>query len=265
MKTTIEWASHTLNYFSWACTKVSPGCKNCYAKALAERYGKDFNAPPQWRGANAMKELRALPAGAIVFVNSMSDTYHESVPAQWVHSIHNAALLRPDVVFLLLTKRPERALGLSPYLAYPPNLWVGTSVESEDYLWRLDYLLKIPAAGHFVSAEPLLGRLPALSHYLKPLTSLPGPVQRQALKWVIVGGESGTGRRPFYSAWAAEIQVMCAMNNVPFMYKQGSAFKSGQDRFLNGRTWDETPFAPYTPADPINIIASAPVFQKELF
>jgi protein gp37 len=265
MKTTIEWASHTLNFYSWACTKVSPGCAHCYAKTLADRYGKDFNAPPQWRGANAMKELRILPAGAVTFVNSMSDTYHERVPVQWIHSIHNAALLRPDVTFLLLTKRPERALGLSPYLAYPPNLWVGTSVEREDYLWRLDYLLKIPAAGHFVSAEPLLGRLPTLSDYMKPMPYIPGPVQRHALKWVIVGGESGTGRRQFYSAWAAEIQVMCARHSVPFMYKQGSASMSGKDHILNGRTWDETPFASYPAVDPAMALETAPVFQKELF
>lgn len=265
MKTSIEWASHTLNFYSWACTKVSPGCKHCYAKTLADRYGKDFNAPPQWRGANAMKELRTLPKGAVAFVNSMSDTYHEAVPVQWIHSIHNAALLHPDVTFLLLTKRPERAYGLSRYLAYPPNLWVGTSVESEDYLWRLDYLLRIPAAGHFVSAEPLLGRLPNLSHYMKPITHIQGHTHHHALKWVIVGGESGAHRRPFYSAWAAEIQVMCAMHHVPFLYKQGSAFMSGKDRILNGRTWDETPFAPYTPVDSMTAQETAPVFQKELF
>lgn len=241
-ETNIRWASHTLNYFSWACTKVSPGCKHCYAKTLAERYGKTFDVPPQWRGKNAIKELKSLPSGAVVFVNSMSDSYHESVPVQWIHDIHNAAAyIRPDVTFLLLTKRPERAYGLSQFLVYPRNLWVGTSVENSDYLWRLDYLLRIPAAGHFVSAEPLLGSLTGLSPYLRAMPD------RRALGWVIVGAESGANRRPFDVQWARELRDMSTANGVPFMFKQGSAFKSEQNRVLDGRTWDETPFTVSAP------------------
>lgn len=260
-ETNIEWASHTLNYYSWACTKVSPGCKNCYAQSLAERYGKDFNAPPAWRGKNAMKELMKLPPGAVAFVNSMSDTYHERVPVQWVHSIHNAALIRPDVTFLLLTKRIERAYALSRFLAYPPNLWIGTSVESEEYLWRLDYLLEIPAAGHFVSAEPLLGSLAGIRKYLcyhlranqflaspehrslsETWQTHPRRLRDKRLEWVIVGGESGPNRRDFDPQWARELRDLCEYWDVPFMFKQGGAFKPGQDRLLDHRTWDETPF-----------------------
>lgn len=261
-ETNIEWASHTLNFYTWACQKVSPGCKNCYAQSLAVRYGRDFDAPPAWRGKNAIKELMKLPAGAVVFVNSMSDTYHESVPVAWIHGIHNAALLRPDVTFLLLTKRIERAYGLSRFLAYPPNLWIGTSVESEEYLWRLDYLLEIPAAGHFVSAEPLLGSLAGIEKYLHydhkapqfltsgiPLMSryetwlkYPERLRDKRLEWVIVGGESGGNRRPFDPKWARQIRDLCNHWDVPFMYKQGGAHKPGQDRVLDGRTWDETPF-----------------------
>lgn len=262
-ETNIEWASHTLNFYNWACTKVSPGCKNCYAQTMAKRYGRDFDSPPIWRGKNAMKELKNLPAGAVVFVNSMSDTYHERVPVQWIHSIHNAALLRPDVTFLILTKRIERAYSLSRFLAYPPNLWLGTSVESDEYLWRLDYLLEIPAAGHFVSAEPLLSSIAGIKRYLyidiKGEQFLPTITRRHRwlsevhtfklaryrdhrLGWVILGGESGDQRRPFSQDWAREVRDLCVDADVPFMFKQGSSFKPGQDRLLDGRTWDETPF-----------------------
>lgn len=237
METNIEWASHTLNFYEWACQKVSPGCKNCYAESLAIRYGRIFNRPPAWRNA-AFKELKTMKPGSVIFVNSMSDTYHESAPVHWIHSIHNTARQRPDVTFLLLTKRIERAYYLSRYLDYPPNLWVGTSVENADYLWRLEYLLRIPAAGHFVSAEPLLSPLPGIMPFLCPST-----LRKTALKWVIVGGESGGNRRPFAKAWASEIQELCQEAGVPFMFKQGGAFKPGQDRLLNFRTYDETPFS----------------------
>jgi protein gp37 len=241
-KTTIEWASHTWNPYTWACRKVSPGCANCYAEFLAERRSGPgaFNRAPEWRGARAMQEIRRMPRGAVVFVNSMSDTYHEQARVSWIHSIHNiAAYLRPDVTFLLLTKRPERALALARTLTYPPNLWVGTSVENADYLWRLDYLLRIPAAGHFVSAEPLLGPLPGLRQYVQ-----------SGLKWVIVGAESGAKRRPFDKAWARDIRDMCGRAGVAYMFKQGGAYASGQDRLLDGRTWDETPFTPRAQAVP---------------
>jgi protein gp37 len=237
-KTTIEWASHTWNPYTWNCNKVSQGCKNCYAEALATRLGRyagtSFLDTPQLR-ASAYAELKTFKPGSVIFVNSMSDTYHESAKLEWIHSIHNTAAANPHLVFLLLTKRPERALALSSYLTYPENLWVGTSVEHADYLWRLDYLLKIPASGHFVSAEPLLGGLPGLPEYLTPT------IRRRGLKWVIVGAESGANRRAFNLQWAREIRDMCQQANVPFMFKQGSHFKSGQERILDGRTWDETP------------------------
>lgn len=261
MKTNIEWASHTLNFYTWDCTKVSEGCKHCYMMVQAERYGKSLVGKPQWRGKNAMRELRKLPTGAVVFVNSMSDTYHESVPDAWIHSIHNmAAYVRPDVTFLLLTKRPERAYAMRHVLAWPENLWIGTSVESERYLWRLDYLLEIPAAGHFVSAEPLMGSLRELQKYLqitfKHEMFLPrrkftkygdwyalARLRQHRLGWVIVGGESGAERRPFEMDWAREIRDACLEWEIPFMFKQGSAFAPGRDRLLDGRTWDESPFA----------------------
>lgn len=236
-ETTIEWASHTWNPYTWDCTKVSPGCKNCYMMAMADRFGKPLVGSPKWRGAAAWKELKGFPVGAVIFVNSMSDTYHESVPAAWIHSIHNTAMLHPDKTFLILTKRPERVYGMRHLLAWPKNLWLGTSVENEDYLWRLNFLLRVPAAGHFVSAEPLIGSLRYLETYLSDK-----PGVHKGLGWVIVGGESGNGRREFNKDWAREIRDMCIRRGVPFLYKQGGAFKSGQDRVLDNRTWDETPF-----------------------
>jgi protein gp37 len=232
-ETIIRWATHSWNPYTWNCNKVSPGCKNCYAATLAERYGKKFDGAPQWRGANAMKELLKFPAGSVLFVNSMSDTYHELVPTAWIHSIHNlAAYVRPDITFLLLTKRPERAYGLRHQLVWPKNLWLGTSVENDEYLWRLAYLTRTPASGRFVSAEPLLGSLKiGFEAYLS-----------RGINWVIVGGESGGNRRDFNKDWAREIRDMCIRTGVPFMYKQGSAFKSEQDKILDGREWSESPF-----------------------
>lgn len=245
-KTNIEWATHTWNPYRWNCTPISPGCKHCYAHERATRFpqaanGGSFLNPIARRGAPSQKELKTFPAGSVIFVNSMSDTYHETAPLRYIHSIHNTALLKPHLTFLVLTKRPERVYGLRHQLAWPENLWLGTSVENADYIWRLDYLLRTPAAGHFLSAEPLLGSLVYGHKTLKPyLHSMPG---RAVLKWVIVGGESGKYRRPLNVNWVREIRDLCVAADVPFMYKQGSAFKSGQDRLLDGRTWDETPFA----------------------
>jgi protein gp37 len=248
--TIIAWATDTLNYYTWNCNKVSEGCKNCYAAAMAARFPANsarlaFDGAPNWRN-NAMKELRRLKSGAVVFVNSMSDTYHEKAPVKFAHWIHNlAAYERPDVTFLLLTKRPERALALSPHLIFPPNLWVGTSVESSDYLWRLQYLLQIPAAGHFVSAEPLLGSLTGIDTYLrgyKYFDTQGEPHFIPGLKWVIVGGESGDNRRPFNKDWAREIRDMCIRARVPFMFKQGSHRLSERDKDLDGQEWNESPF-----------------------
>lgn len=233
-KTTIEWCDYSLNFYTWDCTKISPGCQNCYMMNMARRFGKPLAGRPQWRGAAAHKELKAIPPGAAVFVNDMSDTYHEHVPAAWIHAIHNAAAYtRPDLTFLLLTKRPERAYAMRHLLAWPKNLWLGVSVENADYLWRMGYLARIPAAGRFVSAEPLLGSLvwpggDYLEGYL-----------RSGISWMIVGGESGAARRAFDPEWAREIRDVCAKTGTRFFFKQGSAFKPGQDRVLDGRVWSE--------------------------
>lgn len=233
-ETKIEWASHTWNPYLWRCNKVSAGCKNCYMFTMAERYGqvpmllKDEVMPTRWPKAEA--ELKRFPSGAVVFVNSMSDTFHEKASMVDIQRVFRTAATRPDLTFLVLTKRIERAYNLRNLLSWPKNLWLGTSVESDDYMSRLDWLLKTPAFGKFLSAEPLLGPLPRLPEYLA-----------RGLGWVIAGGESGVGRRPFKLDWVRGIRDACQTESIPFMYKQGAAFKSGQDRVLDGRTWDGVP------------------------
>lgn len=230
-KTNIEWADKSLNYYNWRCNKVSEGCKFCYMMTFAKRMGKDPVGAPEWR-ENAMREYHALKPGEVVFINSMSDTYHELAEIKWVHRIHELAAQKPDVIFLSLTKRPHNALAFRDSIVWPKNLWIGTSIEMPKYLYRIDTLLQIPAAGHFISVEPLLESLGDISKYFK-----------RGLGWVILGAESGKHRRDFDMAWARDIKNQCLANNVPFIFKQGSHFKSGQKRILDGRTWDETPFA----------------------
>lgn len=239
-QTKIEWATHTFNPYTWNCTKVSQGCKNCYALTRSLRYGgqasngKDFLKFPPIVRENAWKELKKFEAGSVIFVNSHSDTYHEAVPFEVIEHLHNTIASYPHLIFLILTKRAQRASELAPDLAYPDNLWVGTSVESQAHYDRLDYLMDIPSAGRFLSAEPLLGEI-SVKEWLNP-------VSQNKLDWVIVGGESGKGFRPFNHDWARSIRDACKMHDVPFLFKQGSAFKSGQDRMLDGRTHDDTPF-----------------------
>lgn len=236
-KTNIEWADKSLNFMKWYCQKVSPGCKHCYMMAMAKLYPHLASNRPQLREPDRIKaELRKLKPGDVVFVHSMSDSYLEAVPLEWIQYFHETAVSYPQVVFLMLTKRPQRALDLSADLDWPANLWIGTSVETKDFLFRLDTLFNIPAAGHFVSVEPLLAPLPELEPYLS------------RLGWVIVGGESGTRRRKFDKQWAIAIRDMCQQQDVPFLFKQGSADRSGQDRLLEGRAWNGQPqFLPPLP------------------
>lgn len=235
-KTTIEWADKSLNYYNWSCHKVSEGCKNCYMMAMAQRFGKDPVGIPEWR-ETAMKEYQNLVSGDVVFVNSMSDTYHEGLPVLWVQRIHRLASERPDVTFLMLTKRPQVALAIADMLIWSDNIWIGTSIELPKYVSRLDTLLQLPTKNFFISAEPLLA---SVADSLKPYMD--------SLKWVILGAESGANRRPFDVQWAREMRDLCQVHKVPYLYKQGSHFKSGMYRDLDGRTWDETPFKVNEPA-----------------
>ncbi len=260
-KTNIAWTDESINPYGWICREISPGCAHCYAHALAKRAGKDFHGAFYSRWPAAMKEVKAVKPGSTVFLNSCSDTYFAEASDQDVHRVHNLALARPDVTWLILTKRPERAYHLRDVLAWPANLWLGVSVETADYLWRIDYALATPAAGVFISAEPLLGDIGCL---LRPYLDERGYVWRnkevpddvhdlgrlRAVGWVICGGESGANRRLFEKRWAASVMYSCVEFGVPFFFKQGSAFKPGQDRELNGMTWDGVPAAFGKPSHP---------------
>lgn len=247
-QTNIEWASHTWNPYNWKCNKVSQGCKNCYMMAFANRLNRPNPVGTPTVRERAWSELNKIPSGSVIFVNSMSDTYHEGVPIETIQRVHNTAAEYPDMTFLFLTKRIKRVYEIQDHLTWEDNIWIGTSIESNNYLWRLDYLRNIPhAGGRFISVEPLLSEL-----------NLNGYLFSRQINWVIVGGESGKGYRPFNKQWARIIRDECQEYDVPFLFKQGSAFKSGQDRMLDGRTWDETPFAEPPPPQ------TQPV-QKSLF
>lgn len=228
----IEWTDASWNAVT-GCTKVSPGCKNCYAERLAFRLRAMGN--PRYRNGfdvTLHPDQLTLPLRwrrpKRVFVNSMSDLFHETVPDDYIRQVFDVMVQAHWHVFQVLTKRSERLARLSRDLPWPSNVWQGVSVESDRYVPRVDDLRTVPAAVRFLSVEPLLGPIPRL-----PL---------DGLHWVIVGGESGGGRRPMAPEWAQEIRDQCVAAGVPFFFKQwgGRTPKSG-GRVLDGRTWDDMP------------------------
>ncbi len=237
MKTNIGWASHSLNFYNWYCTPVSAGCDNCYMFVMRKQFGREPKLL-QWRDS-AVVEYNRLNADDVVFVNSMSDTYHEAAPVEWIQRIHQMIAGRPDVTFLLLTKRPERALQLAPVLIWPWNLWLGVSVEKMAALERIDVLAQIPAQNRFLSVEPLLEDLLALGG-VDRLTNYYDAITR--IRWMIVGGESGNKRRPFDKLWARELQEFCNVTGTHFTFKQGGHRFPGKDNALDGEYYLSTPF-----------------------
>ena len=212
----IEWTDETWNPVT-GCTKVSPGCDNCYMFALYPRlramgvrgYGTApddvttiydrLDLPLKWR-----KPRR-------VFVNSMSDLFHTRVPFPFVDRVFEVMAAAEQHVFQILTKRPGRAVAYYDFRAdeWPDNVWIGTSVESHKYAPRIDVLARIPAPVRFVSAEPLLGVIDLSQH-----------LDRGDIDWVIVGGESGPGARPMQEGWVRVLRNQCQMYDVPFFLKQ---------------------------------------------
>jgi protein gp37 len=228
----IEWTDATWNPVT-GCTKVSPGCKNCYAERLAARLCAMGN--PRYRNGFAVTlhpDQLTLPLRwrrpKRVFVNSMSDLFHEAVPDEYIRRVFDVMSQAVWHTFQILTKRSDRLAVLAPDLPWPPNVWQGVSVENAQYTSRIADLQTVPAAVRFLSVEPLLGAIPQL-----PL---------DGIHWVIVGGESGGGRRPMEAAWARDIRDQCAHAGVAFFFKQwgGRTPKAG-GRLLDDRTWDETP------------------------
>lgn len=231
-KSSIEWTEMTWNPVT-GCTKISPGCKHCYAEKLSmrlramgvTRYRDGFRVRLQ-------SDLVQLPLKwkrpRIVFVNSMSDLFQENVPLPFIRRVFDTMSRCPQHQFQVLTKRAERLVELAGELQWSSNIWMGVSVESQEYAYRAKLLRIVPASVRFLSVEPLLGRIDRL-----PLNGI---------HWVIVGGESGPGARPMKSSWVESILRQCRAKEVPFFFKQwGGVQKHRTGRELFGRTFDEMP------------------------
>lgn len=232
LKSTIEWTESTWNPVT-GCTKISQGCKHCYAERMAER----LQAMGQANYRNGFRltlqpQMLELPLRwkrpQRIFVNSMSDLFHEGVPLDYVLRVFDVMGRADWHCFQVLTKRADRLAELDPFLEWPHNVWIGVSVESLDHVDRIDDLRRTRARVKFLSLEPLLGPLPGLN--------------LQGIDWVIVGGESGPGARPIEESWILDICEQCREARVAFFFKQwGGQNKKKTGRLLEGRTWDEMP------------------------
>jgi protein gp37 len=231
-KSTIEWTGSTWNPVT-GCTKVSPGCMNCYAERMAKRL-KAMGQPNYANGfeLSLHEHVLEIPLqwkkSQTIFVNSMSDLFHEQVPFDFIKKAFDIMHRAYWHKFQVLTKRSERLLDLDKHLDWKENIWMGVSVESESYTNRIDHLRKTHASIKFLSIEPLLG----------PLHNL----DLSGIDWVIVGGESGPGSRPMLLNWVVDIRDQCLSADIPFFFKQwGGVNKKKAGRSLEGRTWDEIP------------------------
>jgi len=230
--TKIEWTEATWNPVT-GCDKISPGCKNCYAERLALRLRAAGTTQYQ-NGFLLTLQPKALelPIGwkkpRVIFVNSMSDLFHKNVPLSFIKQVFAVMQAAPQHQFQILTKRAERLGELDEQLQWGENVWMGVSVESSEYRFRIAHLKKTGAKIKFLSLEPLLGPLPHLD--------------LEGIDWVIVGGESGPYSRPMRPQWVRQIRAQCVAAKVPFFFKQwGGVFKSRTGRTLDGKTWDQMP------------------------
>jgi protein gp37 len=228
----IEWTEATWSPVT-GCSKISPGCKHCYANRLALRL-KAIGQPNYINGFEDTLHPHTLqiPLGwkrtRTIFVNSMSDLFHEDVPLEFIRQVFATMHKSHWHRFQILTKRSNRVSDLDSKLTWTPNIWMGVSVESQQYLYRIDHLRATNAHVKFLSLEPLLASLPNLD-----LTGI---------DWVIVGGESGPGARRIEPDWVRNIRDQCVGQKVAFFFKQwGGVFKKRTGRVLDGRTWDELP------------------------
>ena len=231
-QSSIEWTEVTWNPLT-GCTKVSTGCKHCYAERMAKRL-QGMNHPSYLNGFKLTLHERILELPLtwrrpkVVFVNSMSDLFHKDVPFEFIQRVFEVMTQASQHRFQVLTKRPERVAELSEHLSWPENVWMGTSVENSRYVDRIDSLRETGAKTKFLSLEPLLG----------PLIDL----NLVEIDWVIVGGESGPGARPMDANWALDIRDQCQAANVAFFFKQwGGVNKKLTGRLLEGKTYDEMP------------------------
>lgn len=231
-KSAIEWTESTWNPIT-GCTKISAGCKNCYAERMARRlqamgmkaYRNGFKVTYQPHMLNAPLTWRKP---RVVFVNSMSDLFHKDVPLECIQNIFGVMCRARQHTFQVLTKRARRLAELNGKLCWSSNIWMGVTVEDQNCVKRIDYLRSTDAKVKFLSLEPLLSPLPNLD--------------LKGIHWVIVGGESGPGARPMRKEWVINIREQCLDAGVPFFFKQwGGVNKKKSGRLLEGRTWDEMP------------------------
>ncbi len=233
VRSDIEWTDASWNPAT-GCTQLSPGCDNCYAKTFAERF-RGVPGHPYQQGF----DLKLWPSRldlplrwkkpSKVFVNSMSDLFHEDIPDDFISQVFDVMAQADWHIFQVLTKRPRRMAQMAGRLPWPDHIWAGTSVELDRYGWRANSCLRdVPAAVRFVSAEPLLGPLPSL--------------QLDQLQWLITGGESGPHARPCDPAWIRDLRDRCQESGVAFFHKQwGGRTPRAGGRLLDGRTWDQYP------------------------
>ena len=231
-KSAIEWTESTWNPVT-GCTKVSLGCRHCYAERMASRL-QAMGQPNYKRGFQITLHEEALEVPLrwkkpqMVFVNSMSDIFHEKVPEEFIRRVFEVMRKASWHPFQVLTKRAERIERICREIDWPTNVWMGVSVEARKYVERVDYLKRIPAGVKFISFEPLIEAL--------------GEMDLSGIDWAIVGGESGPKARPMERAWVIEIREQCLAARVPFFFKQwGGTNKKKAGRLLDGRTWDELP------------------------
>lgn len=234
-KSKIEWTESTWNPIT-GCSKISEGCRNCYAERMAHRL-RAMGQPRYMNGFNLTIHEDALESPLywshprVIFVNSMSDLFHEDVPFHFIRSVFDVMQRSRQHIFQVLTKRSERLLDLAPLLPWPENVWMGVTVEHHNYGFRAEHLRQTEAKIKFLSIEPMLG----------PLTDL----DLSGIDWVIVGGESGPKARPMNPDWVRAVRDQCDKANVLFFFKQwGGTNKKKAGRKLDGRTWDDMPPTP---------------------
>jgi protein gp37 len=232
--TKIEWTESTWNPVT-GCNKISPGCKNCYAERMAKRlkvmgsyrYINEFNLTLH---EDVIDEPLSWKKPKTIFVNSMSDLFHEKIPMEFIQKVFNVMVKAEWHTFQILTKRSERLAELSKFLPWSKNIWMGVSVENQEYTYRINNLQKVPSAVRFLSVEPLIGKITKLD--------------LRGIDWIIVGGESGPKARYMDPEWVRIIRDKCNEQNVPFFFKQwGGVNKKKTGRILDRKTWNEMPSA----------------------
>ena len=228
----IEWTESTWNPVT-GCDKISAGCKFCYAERMAKRLQK--MGMPQYKNGF---ELSLQPSALVlpykwkkprtIFVNSMSDLFHNDVPLNYIQRVFSVMNNTPQHTYQILTKRAERLEKICNSLEWTDNIWMGVSVENQTFVKRIDNLRNVPAAIRFISIEPLIGRITTIN--------------LSKIDWVIVGGESGPGSRPINPEWVTYLRDICLSNNVPFFFKQwGGTNKKATGRTLDGAIWSQMP------------------------